>query len=111
LKTRLAAILTKLGAARERTNVREELERSLTSAAVSNDIVTAATWTAARAPRGSIERQGNGARFAQLSEPVKTQAIHELSGWAVEAFGSLDRACPEQHAFELQVFRFENGNR
>ena len=32
-----------------------------------------------------------------------------LAAWAEAAFGSLDAASSEPHAFELQVFRFKEG--
>jgi hypothetical protein len=39
---------------------------------------------------------------------VKAQALRDLGAWAAETFGSLDAVFYEQHAFELQVFKFQN---
>jgi ubiquinone/menaquinone biosynthesis C-methylase UbiE len=109
MKDRLASILKGLGAGQDRANARDEIEQSLASVAHRHDSVTAAAWTTRRTPRGFIERHGSGARFSQLTAPVKAQAMRELSAWAAETFGSLDRAFSEPQSFELQVFRFENG--
>jgi ubiquinone/menaquinone biosynthesis C-methylase UbiE len=111
MKDRLAAILKELDAGQDRANARDEIEQSLAADARRHDSVTAAAWTATRTPRGFIERHGSGARFSQLAAPVKAQAMRELSAWAMATFGSLDRVFSEPHSFELQVFRFDNGNR
>jgi hypothetical protein len=37
--------------------------------------------------------------------------MSELSTWAAATFGSLDAEHVEPHAFELQVFKFQEGNR
>jgi len=50
------------------------------------------------------------ARFAQLPDAIRADAMPRLGAWAVVAFGSLTREFAEPHSFELQVFRFENGN-
>jgi hypothetical protein len=42
---------------------------------------------------------------------IREQALRDLGAWASVIFGSLDKAFSEQHAFELQIFQFENGNR
>lgn len=111
MKDRLAVILKELDAGQDRANARDEIEQSLAADARCHQSVMAAAWTARRTPRGFIERHGSGARFAQLAAPVKAQAMRELSTWAAETFGSLDRAFSEPHSFALQVFRFDNGNR
>jgi len=111
MKQRLAAILGALGVQHDRANARDDILAWLESSAGSSTIVTAASWTARRTPRAFIERHGSGARFSQLPAPVKTQALRELGAWAAATFGSLDTAHSEPHAFELQVFKFQDGNR
>ena len=111
MKQRLGAILGELGAEKDRMNAREDIAQWLESNAESSESVTAATWTANRTPRGFIERHGSGARFAALPVALKTQALRELGAWAAATFGSLDAAASEPHAFELQIFKFHNGNR
>ena len=51
-----------------------------------------------------------GARFAQLPESMRARAMRQLEAWALVTFGSLTRDFAEPHSFELQVFRFDNGN-
>jgi ubiquinone/menaquinone biosynthesis C-methylase UbiE len=108
MKQRLSAILHELGIQQDRANAREDIIEWLKSNARSES-VTAATWTAQRTPRGFIERHGSGARFSALPAPIKAQALRDLGRWAGETFGSLDQTFSEQHAFELQVFRFQDG--
>jgi hypothetical protein len=110
MKQRLTLILRELGAEQEREKVRDDIIQSLESNAHSRESVTAATWTANRTPRGFIERHGSGARFSALPAHIKAQALRDLGAWAAETFGSLDRPFAEQHAFELQIFRFQDGN-
>jgi len=69
--------------------------------------LTAAEWTAERTPRQFLERQPTGARFSALPEPMKEQALRQLSACATDTFGSLDVKFSEQHSFELQVFKFQ----
>jgi ubiquinone/menaquinone biosynthesis C-methylase UbiE len=108
MKQRLSAILRERGTEHDRANAREEILQSLESSARSRESVIAATWTAQRTPRGFIERHGSGARFSALPLPIKAQALRDLGAWAAAAFGSLDQTFSEQHAFELQVFRFQD---
>ena len=93
-----------------RANARDEALGWLAANAQSRDTVTAATWAAVRTPRGFMDRHSGGARFAQLPESIRTRAMDQLGVWAVATFGSLTREFAEPHSFELQVFRFENGN-
>jgi SAM-dependent methyltransferase len=109
MKLRLAQVLSELHAAPETKNTREDVERWLTSAARSSTRVIAATWRAARTPRGFLERHRTGARFSALPEPVKDEALRRLADWASETFGSLDAVASEQHAFELQIHQFPPG--
>jgi SAM-dependent methyltransferase len=111
MKQRLAAILDELGIEQDRANARADITQWLKSNAESSGTVTAATWTANRAPRGFIDRHGSGARFWALPAQIREQALRDLGAWASVIFGSLDKAFSEQHAFELQIFQFENGNR
>jgi len=110
MKDQLDMILTASGGGQRRANAREDVVRWLAARAQRRDTVTAASWTAARTPGGFIDRHGSGARFAQLPESLRAQALRQLAGWAVAAFGSLTREFAESHSFELQIFRFENGN-
>ena len=71
MKQRLAAILGELGIQHDRANARDEILAWLESNAGSRKIVTAASWTARRTPRGFIERHGSGARFSALPASVK----------------------------------------
>ena len=105
MKQRLDAILDESGARPERLNARNEALRVLKEDARATRL-EAATWTAARTPRGFLERHRTGARFAALPVPTKDEALRRLAAWASDAFGSLDAALSERHAFELQVFRF-----
>ena len=111
MKQRLGAILKGLGIAQERANARENVIQWLESNAVRSQTVTAALWTANRTSRGFIERHRSGARFSALSETVKARAMRDLSAWVATTFGSLEVVTAEPHAFDLQVFTFQNGNR
>lgn len=110
MKTRLAAILRGLGVEHERANARDDVVQALQADARRHENVTAASWSAHRTPRGFIERHGSGARFSALPAQIKAQALRDLGAWAAATFGSLDKTFSEQHAFELQIFQFENGN-
>jgi SAM-dependent methyltransferase len=109
MKQHLASILGELGIQPERVNARGDIERWLTSNAGNSESVIAAEWTASRTPRGFIERHGGGPRFSALAASVKAQALRDLGAWAAATFGSLDAVVAERHAFELQVFKFQNG--
>jgi ubiquinone/menaquinone biosynthesis C-methylase UbiE len=109
MKQRLAVILDQLGVQQGRANARGDIVQWLESSARSKS-VTAATWTASRMPRGFIERHGSGARFSVLPAHIKAQALRDLGAWAAETFGTLDKPFSEQHSFELQIFRFQDGN-
>ena len=109
LRDRLAQILRDLGAAPETKNTREDAQRWLAAQAKRTQLVVAATWTTERTARGFIDRHRTGARFAALPAPVKDAALRRLADWATTAFGSLDAATAEQHAFELKLFQFAPG--
>jgi ubiquinone/menaquinone biosynthesis C-methylase UbiE len=110
LKQQLAAILDDVGRGEARANAREDAMSWLAANAQSRDTITAATWTATRTPRGFMDRHGGGARFAQLPESIRTNAMRQLGAWATATFGTLTREFAEPHSFELHAFRCENGN-
>jgi ubiquinone/menaquinone biosynthesis C-methylase UbiE len=109
MKQRARDILGALDVAQDRVNRRDEVVRSLASDAMRHINVTAARWTAKRTPRGFIARHRDGARFADLPQATKTQAMRELGAWAVAQFGSLDSIMSEQHAIALDVFTLAHG--
>ena len=111
MKAQLDSILDAEGRRQHRANARADVVAWLAANAVSRDTLTAATWTATRTPRGFMDRHGGGARFAQLPESFRTQAMRQLGAWARATFGSLTREFAEPHSFELDVFRFEHGIR
>jgi ubiquinone/menaquinone biosynthesis C-methylase UbiE len=105
MRQRLAEILDEMAVPRDRANPRDEALRVLEETA-NGSRVTAAAWTAARTPRGFLDRHRSGARFSALPEPVKDEALRKLGAWAAATFGSLDAVSDERHAFELRVFKF-----
>jgi ubiquinone/menaquinone biosynthesis C-methylase UbiE len=108
MKQRLAMVLDDMGVRRDRMNARDDALRFLEEAASATRI-DAARWDAERTPRGFLERHPTGARFSALPEPVKKEALRKLGAWAAATFGSLDAVFSEPHAFELQVFKFQEG--
>jgi ubiquinone/menaquinone biosynthesis C-methylase UbiE len=108
MKQRLASVLGEMGVQAE-SNIRDNVQHWLDSAAREKTHVVAAAWTADRSPRAFLERHRTGARFSALSEPVKEKALRELGTWAAETFGSLDAIFSEPHGFELRIYRFHQG--
>jgi SAM-dependent methyltransferase len=106
MKRRLARVLDGMGVQADGAGVREDVQRWLEANARGGTCAVAATWSAERTARGFLERHRTGARFSTLPPPVKQTALRKLSAWASEAYGSLDAAFCEPHAFELRVFRF-----
>ena len=107
LKRRLTAILREMGiAAHESKKAREQALAWLESSAARHRHLVAASWTAERTPQEFITRHRTGARFAALPPAVQEEAMQKLSGWAQDAFGSLDAIHKEQHNFELDIFEF-----
>jgi ubiquinone/menaquinone biosynthesis C-methylase UbiE len=104
MKRRAREILGALGV-EDHPNKRDDVVHWLDAHAVRRN-VTAARWSANRTPRDFIARHREGARFSRLSETLKARALRELEDWAATAFGSLDAASAEQHAFELSIFTF-----
>jgi len=109
MKDRLAAILDSMNLHPYRGKFREDAMGWLSRTLPDPKIVVAASWTAGRTPRGFLERHAGGARFSVLPEPVKQEAMHRLSVWAAERFGSLDTVCHEDFRFELIVHRSPQG--
>jgi ubiquinone/menaquinone biosynthesis C-methylase UbiE len=107
MKERLAGVLGEMGVEPSRTKARENAQSWLEANTAGGTRVIAARWTAARTPRGFLERHRTGARFAALPAPVKDAALRQLAAWATATFDSLDTVFSERHEFELHVFRFE----
>jgi len=106
MKQRLDAILEEMGVAHGKKNTREHAQRWLGSIGRGGDPRVVATWEGVRTPRRFIERHRTGARFSELPEPVRDESMRRLAAWAAEAWGSLDAAATEPHAFELRIFTF-----
>lgn len=109
MRDRLAAILDAMNVHPYRAGFREDAMGWLSRTLPDPDVVVAASWTAGRTPRGFLERHAGGARFSVLPEPVKQEAMHRLSVWAAERFGSLDTVRQEDFRFELIVHRGQRG--
>src|SRR6185436_13046714 len=86
---------------------REDIQHQLGTHAADKQRRVVGTWSAERTARQFIARHRGGARFSALPESVKDDAMARLGAWAAQAFGSLDAASAESHAFELQIFKFE----
>ena len=104
MKQRLRAIFTEIGI----ENARTDAEILLASAASNVSFEIAAQWQASRNAREFIQRHKTGARFSAFPERVKDEALRKLATWAAQKFGSLDADTPEQHQFELRMFKFES---
>jgi ubiquinone/menaquinone biosynthesis C-methylase UbiE len=105
LKQRFGELLAERHVAIDRKNVREDVERSL-GASATRRTITVATWRAERTPRRYLDRQRTGARFVALPAAITEDVLAALADWAITAFGGLDAAVHEPHAFELQIFTF-----
>ncbi len=107
LKRRLSEILREMGVAwHEPQKARREALVWLESSAVCRNQIRAASWIASRTPREFLVRHRTGARFAALPAAVQDEALQKLSVWAEATFGPLDTAYSEEHAFELEIFKF-----
>jgi SAM-dependent methyltransferase len=109
MKQHLARLLEAMGIEAVRKNVHEDAQRWLGAAARRVNSVIAASWNTDRTPQGFLVRHRTGARFGELPEPVKDEAMRQLGIWAGETFGSLDAVFSEQHVFELDIFKFTEG--
>jgi ubiquinone/menaquinone biosynthesis C-methylase UbiE len=106
MKQRLQQLLAERGVDAGTPNRRGDALRDLASAAQSHARVVAARWSAARTPRGFLDRHRTGARFSALPAQVRGEALRMLTDWAAATFGSLDAASSEPCTFELDVFTF-----
>jgi ubiquinone/menaquinone biosynthesis C-methylase UbiE len=111
MKQQLARLLAEMSAPPYHRDPRAEVIEWLNSVATSNSRVIAAKWEASRTPAGFLARQPSGAQFALLPQPTKDAALAKLAVWAATTFGSLDAEFSERHAFELNVFRFQQAAR
>jgi SAM-dependent methyltransferase len=109
MKGRLAEILQERDIHPYRDKPRDQALAWLLQRMPDPTTLTVAAWTEARRPDAFLERHAAGARFAVLAEPVRRDAMRRLAAWAVETFGSLDTACPEDRRFDLTIHRFQQG--
>lgn len=67
----------------------------------------AARWTSPHRPADSIAAWEGKSGLAGLDVPaeVKARVLAALHAWATEAFGDVDRALPQDEAFELSAIR------
>lgn len=87
-------------------NTRNAAERRLEELASSTTQTIAAQWPATRTPRDFLDRHAGGARFSQLPQVLRDNALRALAHWAVGQFGGLDASFSETHCFELCTYRF-----
>jgi ubiquinone/menaquinone biosynthesis C-methylase UbiE len=107
MRSQLALILADYGVdARRRGGGRDEIRAWLSEATSCTPQVIAARWEAIRTPRQFLDRHATGARFAALTPSIKHQALNRLVAWAGTAFGGIDVALPEPHAFVLDLAIF-----
>jgi ubiquinone/menaquinone biosynthesis C-methylase UbiE len=105
LRRRLAAILEDMGIAPHQPGrSRDHSLAWLASSASRRQHMIAAAWNAEPTPRAFLGRHRTGARFSALPAAVQEDALHQLSTWAHETFGSLDVALPEEHTYEVDLF-------
>jgi ubiquinone/menaquinone biosynthesis C-methylase UbiE len=107
LKRQLKLILEQMGVVWHRP--RESYRKSLASLeAISRRHIpmSAASWDVAATPRDFLLRHQTGARFASLPVATQEHALEQLTTYAEETFGALDRSFEEQRSFELDIFEF-----
>lgn len=104
MKQQLAAILEELGVPPEEKRGDKALAW-LESTASEKRVVTAASWTANKSPRGFLDRKPTGAKFSELPAEIQEEALRRLTGWARATYGSLEAVRPEAYSFELTVFK------
>jgi ubiquinone/menaquinone biosynthesis C-methylase UbiE len=109
MKSRIATILDRMDIHPYRDKPRDDALSWLAREMPKPVILTAATWMAERRPAAFLDRHGAGARFSVLDEPVKQQALADLSAWATEQFGSLETVFTEDYRFELIIHRSQQG--
>jgi ubiquinone/menaquinone biosynthesis C-methylase UbiE len=109
LKQRLDRLLHRRIPQSRRHNGRAEAEAYLASIASITTEQNVTSWTVERSPRAFLERHAKGARFSQLPQTAREDALCTLGAWAQSEFGTLDAAFLETHRFEMRVFRFVEG--
>ena len=106
LKAKLADILASLETFPYRDKPRDDAMGWLGSHLPTHAVHTIARWTTAeRTPRAFIERHGSGARFSKIASETGKIAMARLEAWANERYGGLDAGEPEEHRFELSIYR------
>lgn len=111
MKEQLASRLDTMGARRFERDTRADAQAWLEANARLATRSAAATWQVERSPRRFLQRQATGARFSSLPQVVREEALQAVSAWAQNTFGSLDAVSCETHAFELQVYTFDDEDR
>lgn len=105
LKAKLAEILDGMSIHPYRDKPRDDALSWLARAMPDVTVSTPASWTARRTAAAFVQRHGTGARFSVLDETVKQDAMRQLTEWAARELGPLDTVFPEQHRFELLIYR------
>jgi hypothetical protein len=107
MKTQLISVLHDMRVKRNhgRQN-REQALCALRSTAKSSERIITSSWTAQRSAHTFLARHVSGAGFSALPPKVRSAALAKLATWAETTFGLLDAAFPEEHVFELHLFRF-----
>jgi ubiquinone/menaquinone biosynthesis C-methylase UbiE len=103
LKTILAAMDVEMP---EAGRVKSDARTWLVSISASHERVVAARWMVNCAPSDFLERHSTGVRFAALPLEVQRESMRRLGEWAASTFGGLDASFAEEHAVELDAFRF-----
>jgi ubiquinone/menaquinone biosynthesis C-methylase UbiE len=111
MKQQLASLIDEMGVPPYHRDARAEVVSWLGSIATGRSRVVGAEWETTRTPAGFLARQPTGAQFSGLLAPIKDAALGKLSAWAAASFGSLQAEFRERHAFELDVFKFQQAKR
>jgi len=105
MKTRLADILATMDCFPYRDRPRDDALAWLGRRLPNHTMHVAASWRACRAPGAFLERHVGGVRFSALPAHIRADAVRQLTDWALTEYGALDHAEPEEHRFELTIFR------
>jgi hypothetical protein len=107
LKAQLAFVLSAMGVeSAPRGAGHDEARDRLAEEAVRHVRASTSQWVASPSPREFLTRHRTGARFAALPRATQDEALGRLAEWACHAFGSIDTASDEVHAFEIHTFTF-----
>jgi ubiquinone/menaquinone biosynthesis C-methylase UbiE len=107
LREQLRTILAKMGVEMpEAGRVKSEARAWLSGSSFSHVRVVAARWMVDSAPSDFLERHSTGVRFTALPLEVQRESMRRLGEWAASTFGGLDASFAEEHAVELDAFRF-----